>query len=189
MGITDELREWARGFENVWVQPASKEIVVTTGTSMPVDHVNMRLFIEGMLDRVDAEHERQCAESWMRGHDAWAAIDRGDEMAEHGWIRLPKDADGEYIHIGDVMEWCDSGETLTVEGIGSDVLFYIDGENAEWTAARNKRHHAPTVEDVLREFTDEVWNRCCEGATASDSGIDELVAECAAKLRLAGEDE
>ncbi len=107
---------------------------------------------------------------------------------EHGLVRLPTDADGEYIHIGDVMEWCDSGETLTVEGIGRDVLFYIDGENAEWTAARNKRHHhEPTVEDVLREFTDEVWNRCCEGATASDSGINELVAECAAKLRLAGE--
>ena len=112
------------------------------------------------------------------------------ELAERGLVRLPVDADGEYIHIGDVMEWCDSGETLTVDGIGRDVLFYIDGENAEWTAARNKRHHhEPTVEDVLREFTDEVWNRCCEGATASDSGIDGLVAECAAKLRLAGEDE
>ena len=46
-------------------------------------------------------------------------------------------------------------------------------------------HHAPTVEDVLRALADEVWNRCCEGATASDSGIDGLVAECAAKLRLA----
>ena len=112
------------------------------------------------------------------------------QLADHGLVRLPTDADGEYIHIGDVMEWCDSGETLTVEGIGRDVLFCIDGENAEWTAARNKRHHhAPTVEDVLLEFTDEVWNRCCEGATASDSGIDGLVAECAAKLRLAGDAE
>ena len=107
------------------------------------------------------------------------------ELAEHGLVRMPVDAEGEPIHVGDVMEWCDSGETLTVEGIGRDALFYIDGENAGWTAARNKRHHhEPTVEDVLREFTDEVWNRCCEGATASDSGIDELVAECAAKLQL-----
>ena len=185
MSITDELREWARGFENVWVKPASKEIVVTTGTSMPVDHVNMRLFIEGMLDRVDAEHERTVG-FCKRLEDA-AAKREDVEIFGVEYTALPLDADGEYIHIGDVMEWCDSGETLTVEGIGSDVLFYIDGENAEWTAARNKRHHAPTVEDVLREFADEVWNRCCEGATASDSGIDELVAECAAKLRLAGE--
>lgn len=96
-------------------------------------------------------------------------------------VELPKDAHGEYIHIGDVMEWCDSGETLTVEGIGSDVLFYIDGENAEWTAARNKRHHhAPTVEDVLREFAFQV------GQSATDDGI---VAEYAAKLRLVGDGE
>ena len=186
MSITAELREWARGVENEWVTPASKEIVVTTGTSMPVDHVNMRLFIEGMLDRVDAEHERTVG-FCKRLEDA-AAKREDVEIFGVEYTALPLDADGEYIHIGDVMEWCDSGETLTVEGIGSDVLFYIDGENAEWTAARNKRHrHEPTAEDVLREFTDEVWNRCCEGATASDSGIDELVAECAAKLRLAGE--
>ena len=97
-------------------------------------------------------------------------------------VELPKDADDEYIHIGDVMEWCASGETLTVEGIGSDVLFYIDGENAEWTAARNKRHHhEPTVEDVLREFADRVCNSGHQwGLDAADT-----IAEYAAKLRLA----
>ena len=109
------------------------------------------------------------------------------------YMPLPVDADDVPIHVGDAMEWCDSGDTLEVIGIGDDTIFYIDRESdrtyAEWTAARNKRHHhAPTVEDVLQELTDEVWNRCCEGATASDSGIDELVAEYAAKLRLAGED-
>lgn len=103
-----------------------------------------------------------------------------EELLEHGLVRLPKDADGEYIHIGDVMEWCDSGETLTVEGIGRDVLFYIDGENAEWTAARNKRHHhEPTVEDVLREFAEGL------GVPVADS----YIAASAAKLRLAGDGE
>ena len=100
------------------------------------------------------------------------------ELAEHGLVRLPTDADGEPIHIGDVMEWCDSGETLTVEGIGRDVLFYIDGENAEGTAARNKRHHhEPTVEDVLREFAYGL------GVPVADS----YVAAAAAKLTLRGE--
>ena len=98
-------------------------------------------------------------------------------------VELPKSADGEYIHIGDVMEWCDSGETLTVEGIGSDVLFYIDGENAEWTAARNKRHHhEPTVEDVLREFAAKLIER----GELTNGGA-QTIAEYAAKLRLAGE--
>lgn len=99
-------------------------------------------------------------------------------------VELPKDADGEYIHIGDVMEWCDSGETLTVEGIGSDVLFYIDGENAEWTAARNKRHHhEPTVEDVLREFA-----LACEDAGNAGPEVERIAAEYAARLRLAGDE-
>ena len=95
-------------------------------------------------------------------------------------VELPKDRDGEYIHVGDVMEWCDSGETLTVEGIGSDVLFYIDGENAEWTAARNKRHHhEPTVEDVLREFAAKLIER----GELTNGGA-QTIAEYAAKLRL-----
>ena len=106
---------------------------------------------------------------------------------EHGLVRLPVDADGEYIHIGDVMEWPYGNGEFIVEGIGGNTLFYIDKDSneCEWTAAGDKRHHhEPTVEDVLREFTDEVWNRCCEGATASDSGIDELVSEFAAKLQV-----
>jgi hypothetical protein len=83
------------------------------------------------------------------------------------------------------MEWCDSGETLTVEGIGSDVLFYIDGENAEWTAARNKRyHHEPTVEDVLQEmlFKAHIYDK------REMELLPDLIAEYAARLRLAGED-
>ena len=169
MSITDELREYAE--EQIeWL-------------NMPKVHYRKLLEI---ADRIDAEHEKQCAESWMRGHDAWAAIDRSDEMAEHGWIRLPVDADGKYVHIDDVMEWPD-GETFEVVGIGDGVLFYFDGssELTDWTGASTKRHHKPpTAEDVLTELTDEVWNRCCNGMTASDSGIHELVTEYAAKLQL-----
>ena len=157
MSITDELREWARGFENVWVKPASKEIVVTTGTSMPVDYVNMRLFIEGMLDRVDAEHERTVG-FCKRLEDA-AAKREDVEIFGVEYTALPLDADGEPIRVGDVMEWCDSGETLTVEGIGRDVLFYIDGENAEWTAARNKRHHHKPA-DTPASLADELEAWC-----------------------------
>ena len=101
------------------------------------------------------------------------------------YTALPLDADGVPIHIGDVMEWCDSGEKLTVEGIGIDVLFYIDGENAEWTAARNKHHHhEPTVEDVLREMADR-----CYADEDEPRDRDAIVAEYAAKLRLAGDAE
>ena len=191
MSITDELREWARGFENVWVKPASKEIVVTTGTSMPVDHVNMRLFIEGMLDRIDAEHERTVG-FCKRLEDA-AAKREDVEIFGVEYTALPLDADGEYIHEHDKVDWLDHAgtwhENVTVVAVCDDGCYVMDSTVFHVHKSNIRHHHEPTVEDVLREFADEVWNRCCEGATASDSGIDGLVAECAAKLRLAGEDE
>lgn len=105
-------------------------------------------------------------------------------------VELPKDAHGEYIRVGDTLDGY--GKTIEVVemryGRGGLVLISRDGSGYADTFAF-AHHHKPTVEDVLREFTDEVWNRCCEGATASDSGIDELVAEYAAKLRLADDAE
>ena len=112
MSITDELREWARGFENVWVKPASKEIVVTTGTSMPVDHVNMRLFIEGMLDRVDAEHERTVG--FCKRLEDVAAKREDVEIFGVEYTALPLDADGVTIHVGDTVWGCISGMEMTV---------------------------------------------------------------------------
>lgn len=110
-----------------------------------------------------------------------AIADRIDAAVD-GMIELPKDADGEYIHVGDVMEWPD-GETFDVIGIGDGVLFYTESEcggPAEWTGASNKRHHhAPTVEDVLREFgIDWEHESDCEDRAA-------LLKFYAAKLKLA----
>ena len=100
-------------------------------------------------------------------------------------VELPKDADGHPVRVGDTLDGY--GKTIEVAemryGRGGWVLISRGGSGYADTLAFTHRHE-PTVEDVLREFTDEVWNRCCEGATASDSGIDELVAECAAKLML-----
>lgn len=123
--------------------------------------------------RKNKEHESACGEAYINGVQSVALPDMT------AYVKLPVDADGVPIRVGDVMEWCDSGETLTVEGIGRDVLFYIDGENAEWTAARNKRHHKPpTVEDVLREFALRVAGKECMTARH------DVIAEYAAKLRL-----
>ena len=112
--------------------------------------------------RVRDAHEREV--DALRGETYLDAVS-DSVLAKHGLVRLPVDADGVPVHVGDMMEWCDSGETLTVDGIGRDVLFYIDGENAEWTAARNKRHHhEPTVEeerpDSLDRIADELEKWC-----------------------------
>lgn len=160
MSITNELRKWLKS--------------LYTPNSATVKDEG-----EHIADRIDAEHERQCAESWMRGHDAWAAIDRSDEMAEHGWIRLPKDADGEYIHVGDVLtdgEYKFKVFELAAFGDGSWSIRNEDG-NA-WAACDVTHHHAPTVEDVLREFALAV---CKDDALTIRKDV---VDEYAAKLQL-----
>jgi hypothetical protein len=95
-------------------------------------------------------------------------------LAEQGLMRLPVDADGEAIHIGDMMQWPD-GVMFNVVGVGNGVFFYNDRDGAWCTSASDKTHyHKPTVEDVLREFVN-VW-------IEADSEGD-VFAEYAAKLR------
>lgn len=177
MSITDELREIAAKTE------------CANGRCEKL----YRGDLEHIADRIDAKHERQCAESWMRGHDAWAAIDRSDEMAEHGWIRLPKDADGEYVHIGDVMESGD-GDVFTVSSVdyglhpsnGRGKFWMLWNEDADfYECAYECRHHKqPTVEDVLYESLKHFG--AVEERTPE---VEEWLHEQAAKLCLAGDGE
>lgn len=129
-----------------------------------------------IADRIDAEHEAMLAD--VR------------KTVYQGLIELPKDADGEYIRIGDVMEWVDiDGEvkvTCTVEAVGVDCFFVWDnasGRFAQKCASAYRHHYAPTVEDVLTEFAAKLIER--SGLT---NGAAQTIAEYAAKLRLAEED-
>lgn len=124
---------------------------------------------------------------FLNGSNGYNVLMDLAERIDSEMIELPRDADGVPIHVGDVMWQKDRITKRTCKAIMGDVYVMLDGIQGAVYAKGLTHYHEPTVEDVLREFTDEVWNRCCEGATASDSGIDELVAECAAKLRLAGE--
>lgn len=96
-------------------------------------------------------------------------------------ITLPLDADGVPIRIGDVMEWPDGDdEPFEVVGIGENgTLFYMYDGSCEWTNAKNKVHHAPTVEEVLREMLD-AW-----GELPSNATNEAIIAEYANKLKLA----
>ena len=93
---------------------------------------------------------------------------------------LPEDADGVPIHEGDTMEF-DSGKRVEVEAVSRGGFFYYtyDGE-AKWTDATNKRHyHKPTVEDVLTEMANEVY----DDAVNTVRDRDAIVARYTAKLR------
>lgn len=139
-----------------------------------------------IADRIDAEHESKVgctADEW----DYW----------ESTHIELPRDADGEYIHVGDVMvskdgdlhkvnsltrnpiwfdyEWS-VGLTLLIEGV-------VSGGLVRYRPDTLRHYHTPTVEDVLREFAAE-FNR-------DDSELcdEEIIERFATKLRLAGDAE
>ena len=140
-----------------------------------------------LCDAIDAVHANLERENESLRRE----LDRvlGEQEDRDGFVRLPKDADGEYIHFGDVLD--QFGTPMTVfamsdpdPGQGDCMLELItDGiSDGTWVRARKMRHyHAPTVEDVLREFAAEV---CGEPALTIRIGV---VEEYAAKLRLAGE--
>lgn len=103
-------------------------------------------------------------------------------------VELPRDADGEPIHVGDkVVEVDEPAVPRTVTSInlvGDGWWVYINGVGRRSDKYRHVKQ--PTVEDVLRQFLGE-----CE--SAANIGYDEVPQEVfddyATKLRLAGDDE
>lgn len=128
------------------------------------------------LDKVMSELDRVREE-----RDAMAAAmnatddERHDFAPESHYMLLPKDADGKPIHVGDVMEWYNSDDTLRVAGVGEDLLFYFDDETHEvaWGTVRNKRHRQS-----------DSWERIIDDALgmehSSEYDRDQLVARCKA---------
>ena len=108
-------------------------------------------------------------------------------------VPLPVDADGVPIHVGDVVaatlahggsgRWLVDRMELT-RAYGQDLWqIALDKDGACWvTPSTVRHHHAPTVEDVLREFGN-AWAEWKDGAAMMNP-----VETFAAKLRLAGED-
>jgi len=129
-----------------------------------------------IADRIDAEHEK--AEQ-----DLIDANNQMEQLCECS-IRLPVDADGVPIHVGDVLtdgEYTFRVDELAVFGDGSWSIRNEDG-NA-WAACDVTHHHEPTVEDVLREMLD-AW-----GELPSNATNEAIIADYAAKFRLAGDAE
>jgi hypothetical protein len=175
MSITDELREY-------------------TGNFYLLRYKDVREKLGAIADRIDAEHDAKVAywqeASYKDGYDeGFASADdwlaqHEDAMAEHGWVKLPVDADGVTWNIGDRTE---SGQVV--------YKLYLDkhgwsfyGLVNDIDPAIHRHYHAPTVEDVLREFA-RVGIRI-----GSKDGIEagkftfypdeDMVAEYASKLRL-----
>ncbi len=125
--------------------------------------------------------------------DGWhRAVDKLIGDIRDGYIALPLDADGEIIHVGDMME---RGEVrrhvIAIRlseypkkwGGGLHWGVQLEGELAARAIGLTFHyHHAPTVKDVLREFADELHSAKTSPETFDH---DKLLAEYAERLRLA----
>ena len=155
MSITDELRKEARGFGR-YVYTAPQADCLTA-----------------IADRIDAEHEK--AEQ-----DLIDANNQMEQLCECS-IRLPVDADGVPIHVGDVLtdgEYTFRVDELAAFGDGSWSIRNEDG-NA-WAACDVTHHHAPTVETTLREMLEQAVGYSDAHTTVALNAI----AEYSAKLQL-----
>lgn len=164
MSITDELREYVNK------TPAPKSRVL----------MEARDRFNAIADRIDAEHERLMQEQPYT-IDMVPMTD--ESMAEHGWVRLPKDADGEYIQPSDIphLTKANDGKRLAYcppLSLRQDGTWVIAG----WPTDRY-RISKPTVEDVLMELLNEA-----EHFHSLEEERD-AIAQYAAKLRLAGDEE
>lgn len=123
--------------------------------------------------------------------------EKQDEMAEHGWVKLPVSEDGDVLHVGELVD-----EKLPFGGYAAPApidtmelsrgasgyvwMVKLDAESRALISPKLLRHHhEPTVEDVLSEFASKVCNSGHQwGLDAADT-----IAEYAARLQLAGDGE
>lgn len=171
MSITDELRN------EVFYAPMEPD---------------QRGRFNAIANRIDAAHEEALINSYFDG------VFSDEELAENGWVRLPKDADGEYIHIGDWMENGERVERIVLTDGSWEPYVYLAKTPYvlhEYFCNEISHHKQPTVEDVLRDMhakLDEVTALYVGEAIDSDErDRDEarIFAEYTSKLRLAGEGE
>ena len=119
-------------------------------------------------------------------------------LYEYGMVRLPRDRDGEVIHVGDTV-WGDNINARVVEGIGirgqGRCSVEIGYQNCTWGAYPSDITHRPpvTVDSLLRELTDSTFD-IREDYLMSDMSesefhkkMQELRDSYATKLRLADE--
>ena len=210
MSITDELRKWAE-------DGTLQDRVLTTCPPQHAVHGVLETLLR-IADRIDERWEREEADFDLMsdkieaqadclievGEALGVSADQPDseffwELAEaaRGCIPLPKDADGVPFHIGELVDemlpfggYAAPAPIDTMElsrgASGYGWMVKLDAENrASISPSLLRHHHAPTVEDVLRAFWSDVDLERADGC----GDFSPIIAEYAAKLRLAGDAE
>ena len=151
-----------------------------------------------IADRIDEQYYRTC-----RALDsAWSATSHEvleqavDELSDE-WVKLPVDADGVPIRIGDELDVGFVARIVITDDEWPPYIYaYKETPNilSQHFCNEVSHHHEPTVEDLLREFAEKMNENIgmyMGEAIDADEWRDadrQTIAEYAAKLRLAKED-
>lgn len=143
------------------------------------DNRDFALF-EAIADRIDAAHEDALVSSYFNG------VFSDGELAENGFMRLPKDIDDKPIDEHDKIDWRDHEgrwrENKTVVAVCRDGCYVLDGMVFHVHKSDIRHHKQLTVEDVLREFG-KAWVEWEDGSPYDP------IAKFADKLQLRGDAE
>ena len=208
MSITDELREYAGNFYLFRYKDVREKLDAIADR---IDEAHEKAMSSAGQLLADAENDRdynyanwqECKQKVLQHNITIDELDARIECLEDELshcIELPKDADDEYIHIGDSMECLlDGAKTVLLVGY---MTYRSDGWHIALTIEESYRfqsyapkelhhYHEPTVEDTLREFA-HVGIRigAKDGIKAGEIDFyadEEAIAEYAPKLRLAGD--
>ena len=157
MSITDELRKWAEGD------------TLRAGMSLRT----AREQALAIADRIDKQHEHEL--TMARGE---AIQYLGSEVAKK-YVKLPVDADGIPIHVGDeVIDYC---TPRTVAAVSEDSIClsgYEEGCYYRMGIAKNYHRTKPdTWERIIADAIAEGYERINLTDTITESN-DELIARC-----------
>ena len=110
-------------------------------------------------------------------------VDDIQREVDECYMKIPVDADGVPIHVGDRLEWCSN--EIEAKGICEDsVWFEPNGGEQEWRCiwSNTTRHVKPDpVKELLRDFVDEIvmvpdascWDKCDEYAAKIREAVSE----------------
>ena len=150
------------------------------------DHIKARP--DGFV--VSFRIDNEWLDGWNRA--VLATVEKIEQEVAERYMELPLDADGVPIRVGDVMEFSafeiEKPVTRMVDGIGQGVFFAWCGERGyqQHEAKRYRHYHAPTVEDVLREFAEKIIDSQIPDMHPT---YEEAIAEYAQRLQLREVDE
>ena len=189
MSITSELRDWVLNHYTGWLSKQAEGFAIAD--RIDAEHEKAMSMAGQLL--ADAEKDRDynyaqwqdCKQKVLQHNITIDELDARIECLEDKLshcIELPKDTDGEYIHIGDVLtddaEFKSEGKVMRLmledEGwmVGIGCAGWIEPSIHEW-----HHYHAPTVEDVLCELLNEYREGGC---TLEETRLSDF----AAKLQL-----